>query len=550
MTRRDLAALAGAVLLTVLHTWPLATNPAGLSRLDNADTALNTWIVAWVAHALPRAPLQVFDAPMFHPERRTLAYSEPLLVPGAMAIPLRAAGLSAATTYNLLAMAGFALSAWAMWRLVTGWTDDPAAGTVAGMAFAFNAHLLTRFGHLQALHAEFVPLVLLAVDRIASRARRRDGVLLGVAIALVGLVSIYQLAFVAAATVVALLARRCDWRDLAIRTFAVALLGIGLSIVLLSPVLWQYLAASREAGVVRTLEETSRYGATWRDYLATGGRLHYSLWSARFFPLTAVLFPGVTVTLLALVGLRDAGANRGRVRMCVAVGVLGVAMSLGTALPFYDWLHRAIPLLQATRVAGRWGVLLLTALAMLAGFGVAALRRDASTRLRLAVAVLAPVFVTVEAMRTPMAFTPTPDIPAIYQQVATFPDAVILEIPLYPGREFNLNAPYLLAQTEHFQPMIAGYSGLYTGGYAQRIADLTTFPSTTAQASLRRLGVTHMVFHLAPLRLSYSEADIDALDRLPWLERVVADDTARVFRVKHELLASTDSPVSLPPSAR
>lgn len=541
MTRRDLVALAGAVLLTVVHTWPLASNPAGLSRLDNADTALNTWIVAWVAHALPRAPLHVFDAPMFHPERRTLAYSEPLLVPGAMAIPLRAAGLAAATTYNLLAMAGFVLSAWAMWRLITDWTGDPAAGAVAGMAFAFNAHLLTRFGHLQALHAEFVPLVLLAVDRIARQARRRDGVLLGFAIALVGLVSIYQLAFVAGATVVALLARRCDWRDAATRTFGVALLGIGLSIVLLSPVLWQYLAASREAGVVRTLEETSRYGATWRDYLATGGRLHYSLWSARFFPLSAVLFPGVTVTLLALAGWRDPRADRGRVRMCVAVGVLGVAMSLGTALPVYDWLHRVIPLLQATRVAGRWGVLLLTALAMLAGFGVAALRRTGSARTRLAVAVLAPLLVTVEAMRTPMAFTPTPAIPAIYQRIAALPDAVLVEIPLYPGREFNLNAPYVLAQTAHFKPMVAGYSGLYTGGYAERMAELTTFPAATAQASLRRLGVTHIVFHLAPLRQSYREEDIDALDRLPWLERVLADDTARVFRVKRELLAGADA---------
>ena len=39
------------------------------SRLDNADTALNTWIVAWVAHQLPRGPLELFDAPMFHPNR-------------------------------------------------------------------------------------------------------------------------------------------------------------------------------------------------------------------------------------------------------------------------------------------------------------------------------------------------------------------------------------------------------------------------------------------------------------------------------------------------
>ena len=192
-----------------------------------------------------------------------------------MAVPLRAAGLSATTTYNLLVMAGFALSAWAMWRVVTDWTGDPVAGAVAGMAFAFNAHLLTRFAHLQALHAEFVPLVLLAVDRVARHARRRDGVLLGVAIALAGLVSIYQLAFVAGATVVALLARRGDWQRAPRATLRAALIGVGLSVVLLGPMLWQYVAVTREFGFTRTLAETARYGATWRNYLATGGRLHF-----------------------------------------------------------------------------------------------------------------------------------------------------------------------------------------------------------------------------------------------------------------------------------
>ena len=537
MTRRAVLAFIGAVLLTVLHTWPLTSNPSGLSRLDNADTALTTWIVSWVAHALPRAPLSVFDAPMFYPERRTLAYSEPLLVPGAMAIPLQEAGLPASTIYNLIAMAGFALSAWAMWSLVTGWTGDPVAGAVAGMAFAFNAHLLTRFAHLQALHAEFVPLVLYAVDRVARDARRRDGVLLGVGIALVGLVSIYQLAFVAGATVVALMARRCDWRRAPWRTLAVALLGVGVSMVLLAPVLWQYLTVSRELGVVRSLEETARYGATWRDYLATGGRLHYALWSARFFPQSAVLFPGMAVTLLAIAGLRDSRADRGRVRMCVAVGVLGLGMSFGPALPFYEWLYHAVPLLQATRVAARWGILVLTALAVLAGFGVAALRARGSARTRLVVAIVAPLVVTIEALRTPMAFTPTPTVPAIYRQIATLPAAVLLEIPMFPARAFNLNAPYLLAQTEHFQPMVAGYSGLYTSGYADRLADLLTFPSERAQARIRTLGITHLVFHLAPLRASFPETAIDALDALPWLERVMADDTARVFRVKREALA-------------
>ena len=39
-------ALAACLALAVLHTWPLATNPGGLSRHDNADTMLNEWIVA------------------------------------------------------------------------------------------------------------------------------------------------------------------------------------------------------------------------------------------------------------------------------------------------------------------------------------------------------------------------------------------------------------------------------------------------------------------------------------------------------------------------
>ena len=537
MTRRNLLALVVAVLLTVLHTWPLARDVNGQSRFDNADTVLIAWTVSWISHVLPRDPLGVFDTPMFYPDRHTLAYTEPLLVPGVMALPLRGAGLSPAATYNLLALAGYALSAWAMWRLVTTWTGDSAAGAVAGMAFAFNAHLLTRFGHLQALHAEFVPIVLYAVDRVARRAWLRDGVLLGVGIALVGLVSIYQLAFVVGATLVALLARRVDWRDTPGRTAAVALGGLGLAVVLLAPMLWQYLTVSRELGITRTLDETSQYGATWRNYLATGGRLHFALWSAPFVRDSSSLFPGIAVTLLALVGIADRQADRGRVRMCLAIAVLGVVMSFGTALPVYDVLYRVVPLLQATRVASRWGVLLLTAGAVLAGFGVAALRRDASARRRLAIAVLAPLAVTVEAIRTPMSFTPTPPLPAIYRQIAALPSAVLLEIPLFPGSTFNLNAPYMLGQTEHFHPMVAGYSGLYSQGYADRMADLITFPGPAAQARIRSLGITHIVFHLEPLRASFSEAEIDSLDRLPWLERVLSDDTARVFRVKREQLA-------------
>jgi len=40
-----------------------------------------------VAHILPRAPLRLFEAPIFYPDAHTLAYSEHLLVPSLMGAP-------------------------------------------------------------------------------------------------------------------------------------------------------------------------------------------------------------------------------------------------------------------------------------------------------------------------------------------------------------------------------------------------------------------------------------------------------------------------------
>ena len=76
-----LAALAFFLRMAVLHSWPLASDPAHLSRLDNHDAELNTWIVAWVAHILPRDPLGLFEAPILYPEHHTLAFSEHMIVP-------------------------------------------------------------------------------------------------------------------------------------------------------------------------------------------------------------------------------------------------------------------------------------------------------------------------------------------------------------------------------------------------------------------------------------------------------------------------------------
>src|SRR5205085_9732195 len=77
---------------------------------DDGDPLMVTWVLAWVAHQLPRAPAHLFDANIFYPERNTLAYSETLVVPGAIVAPLHWVGVSPIVVYNIVFLSGFAIS--------------------------------------------------------------------------------------------------------------------------------------------------------------------------------------------------------------------------------------------------------------------------------------------------------------------------------------------------------------------------------------------------------------------------------------------------------
>src|SRR6476659_2122915 len=169
---------AGPLLLmvafAVIHTWPLALAPGTHSRNDNGDAQLNTWILAWIEHTLPRDPMHLFQANIFYPARDVLAFSEPLMVPAILGAPIAWPGGSPVLVYNLMVIAGFALSALATYALALKWTHDRIASVLAGTTFAFNTHTLTRLAHVQALHLYGLPLALLAIDRLLSAPRTRD----------------------------------------------------------------------------------------------------------------------------------------------------------------------------------------------------------------------------------------------------------------------------------------------------------------------------------------------------------------------------------------
>ena len=408
------------------------------------------------------------------------------------------------------------------------------AGIVAGCLYAFNSHLLTRYPHLQALHMQFFPFVLYAFDRVLSGGRTRDAVLLGVMFVLQSLCSNYTMVLMSGALLVGFVVRPEPWRAGARRVWiSLAIVGASAGLLLL-PFVLPYYRVQTQQGMVRPIDEVRHYSASWADYLATAGRLHFDLWAHRFLRSPTALFPGVTAIALGLLAIMTGLAWRDRrARMVLAFGLVGFALSFGANMPGYGFLHAHVSLLQGVRAVGRWGFLLLIALAVLSGFAVAWLEsRWKSRQWWPAVALALIGLVTLEALRAPLSFVRHESIPSAHSRLATDSVTGIVVFPLYGGSQFNKNASYMLDQTRHWKPMINAYSSWAPGAFYRRAALLQSFPGEAALADLRSIGVNHAVLHRRPLEQNFGAAAVDALRKHPALEFVFEEDGIIVYRIK------------------
>jgi|TARA_B100002003_G_scaffold201002_2_gene192538 hypothetical protein len=503
MVARRIGTLTLFLLLAIVHTWPLASAPTTLSRNDNADTVLNEWILSWVTHQATRDPGRLFDANIFHPERRTLAFSEHMFVQSLLAAPVFWLGGSPVLAYNLVLILGFALTGWTMCLLIETWTGDRCAGILAGCLAAFNAHTLTRLPHLQALHFEFLPLAFLALDGLLRHRRLVDALKLSLWYSLQALCSVYLMVFSTVALAAAALARPTDWL---VRHFRQTVPPLAVSALVAAiataPFLIPYYLVSAEHGFERHLDEVAELSASPRSYISTAANLYLWLCGPGVYGDDANLFLGAVGLSLVGVALGTGVAFREpRARMLLAAAVAGIALSFGPRFPLYAWLHEGLPLMQAVRVAERFGQMALMAGAGLAGFGLATLRARCRARTKISGPLLAAATVALlsianlEALRAPFTYTPFTGIPRVYDVLANQPNAVVAEIPFYPAGRSPNNAPYMLASTRHFKPLLNGYSGFLPRSYREHAEALQNFPDSQAIGALKAAGVTHVVVH-------------------------------------------------------
>ncbi len=251
-----------------------------------------------------RSRIELFDADIFHPRRRTLALSENLLGSAIPVAPLNWLG-QPVLAYNVALLLGLALSGIGVTLWVRQLTGSTTAGLVAGIVWAFAPPKLDHLPQIQLLTGQGLAFGLWLATLYVDRGKRRY--LIGAA-ALLGwqYLSGIHLTLLALPTValyfVALLWLRSSsllWRDRKRLMADVALAGlVGMAFVV--PARLPYLELGQE-GFRRTLEATLEYAARPRSLLAptwVNRAPHLVALHQRFRLTEANLFPGVLASAL------------------------------------------------------------------------------------------------------------------------------------------------------------------------------------------------------------------------------------------------------------
>ena len=538
--RRDGTALSIFLALTVIMTNPLVLHIANAVE-DKQDALLNTWIVAWVGHALITDPFNLFNANIFYPYPNALAFSETMLPQGLFALPFNLAFDNTILGYNLVLLASFFLAAYAMYLFVFDLTRARGAAIVAGAILAFNPYNLGNLAQVQLLSFGWMPLAMMWLRKLlnpevrSQKSEVRICFLFALFFSLQALSSFYYAflgGFAVALYVVWFVITQYVARSqLHIPLFTVyrslfARLAFSAIVIaiLVVPFFLPYLQVQREMGFERKVVESEPFSASLKLYAEVSPQnILYGNLLAPYPPIMLGgypldnLFPGVIALALAIVGV-IATKNRER-WFYFSLFIFAFLLSLGPRLFFapnvgtditlpYRWFYDLFPLMRALRAPVRFDALVMFALAILAGFGIhhfATTDRRPPTVVRRFLPSAVCLLIFLEYLALPAAqITPVPTgdvIPEYVRWLAKQSPGVILELPMIasdPIKPLDLTTQYL--STYHWHTTPDGYSGFVPPRRGEIAYEMQFFPGERALSLLNALDVRYVVLRDARLR--------------------------------------------------
>ena len=593
--------LATLLVLSVVLTYPLV-RILGSGILgapapgDNFEYLYKVW---WFKRAL--FDLQVspfFNARMFHPFGYNVALSETTLSNTIAALPVTLF-CGEVVAYNLTMLGSFVLSGLGMYLLVLHLTASRAAGLLSGIVFAFCPYRLAHLGagHLPLMGTQWLPLLFLYLDWMVVNQRPGDALMAALFYSLGALSAWYYAYMFALAGVVYVLLRARPWKHhlwqarfgACVATFVLTcLLLVGPFAVPVSQV-WK--AGERP----QSLQYLDHFSASPLDFVYPNV-MHpvWGQWLITRYPQNiseSTLFVGVLPLLLALFALRRKRRPGTALAFC-GLAAASVLLAMGTTLhwgnstvympvptqveriftagmtvltkrlaiyPISSYGLRApgavylplptlllylyLPFFSAMRVWGRFGLLTLFGIAVLAGYGLKHLlnkpkpmdcpllqklfgRLAASPPRRIVGLLVAVALVMIEFAAFPYAlgFCLVQARP-VDNWLADQPgDFAIMEFPLSKA----MSGRTLYAMRVHGKGISFGYGTFFPRAFNEKREVLEGFPSTDSVALLRDWGVRYVLLGSRSYGQAWPELE-QQLSASPRLRHAVTLDDPAIY---------------------
>ncbi len=494
-------------VLAVVLTWPLLSHlgthvPGSYTwAFDEYTFVWNTWWFRYAILNLGQNPL--YSTHTFFPLGISLVLYTYNLFNSLLSLPLQPF-LPLPAISNLTFLLATVLSAYSVFLLVEYLLRNSritnhearithAAAFLAGLLYAFGSYRMVyaAIGHYDMWSTIWIPLYALYLVKTLREARLRNAVLAGLFLVLAMLCEMIFGVFLGLLTLILLafalgLRRRAEvaggWPSLLRRLVVMAVVAAILYLPVLLPILGEMLAGYELAGWgdaeklsvdlvglvtptalhplggdwVATLQQTREGTSRFRDvntvFLGWAGLVLAAVGAVRFRRRLAAWITSFAV--FALFSLGPLLQINGR-----SVFDLD-GLQVNVPLPFI--LLHYIPVVKANRVPNRFSVVLMLALAVLAGFGAywlltklagrksqGAGRRSHRARWLFVTLILA-VLILFEHWSVPLPLTDA-RIPPVYAQVAAEPgDWTVLQLPLGWRNSFGVQGAEN-TQTQYYQ---------------------------------------------------------------------------------------------------
>lgn len=531
--KANLISLILFLVLTLLMTYPLIFNMDSCIR-DPGDPLLSSWIMAWNIHKITSLDIKnIFNANIFYPHKRTIAYSEFLLTQSLVALPVLLASKNPILAQNFVILFSFLTSGLGMYFLARYLTKNVFGGIIAGIIYAFSPFMLSHLSHLQILTAGGIPLAFLFLHKFFKNEHYKHLFLFTLLFLIQALANgyygLYLSIFAGPYILLYIISRKKfkDWRFwIKMATFIIIVLAVA------GPILHQYISVRKEMGFVRRIGSY----ANLTSFLATSpyNRVYGSL-TARFSIPEGQLFPGIFAVLLAIVGFIFSQRKNKRkqpfvetpVNFYTIVLLLSFLFTFGPKGP-YILLYKFVPGFNYIRVASRFTIIVMFSLAILAAFGIKALLAslsDAKKWISPVIVSLFMLFILIEYLSIPVPYRGTiptkEDIPEVYQWLATKEDNfAIIELPLpKPGeRVSRKEIPRVYYSTYHWKKIVNGYAGHFPPLYHELRRRWQSQSLEQNISDLKSLGVKYIILHSS----LYEEKELnDIMSNISTLERHV-----------------------------